>query len=221
MERKNTLLLTVIAVATLLVAVVGATFAYFTASTSGGTASDVQVTTRSIDIVSTTATDLILDVTANDMLLANGTEEGVAKTGSSTLTMSTETGSSGGTSVCTYDLVYTVSNEFTNSSTNTTNKIEFSLTGATSTASTVGSPTLTSSVPSFSEVDMNGHADAEKVTLVDNATFTVDGGSNATAGNLIWTITASFKNYNFDQTELAGNVYGGSVNFENISCVNS
>ncbi len=37
MERKNTVLLTVIAVATLLVAVVGATFAYFTATTTGGT----------------------------------------------------------------------------------------------------------------------------------------------------------------------------------------
>lgn len=34
MEKKNTILLTVIAVATLLVAVVGATFAYFTASSS-------------------------------------------------------------------------------------------------------------------------------------------------------------------------------------------
>lgn len=34
MERKNTILLTVIAVATLLVAVVGATFAYFTATTT-------------------------------------------------------------------------------------------------------------------------------------------------------------------------------------------
>ena len=42
MEKKNTILLTVIAVATLLVAVVGATFAYFTASNqttgAGGTA---------------------------------------------------------------------------------------------------------------------------------------------------------------------------------------
>ena len=36
MEKKNTILLTVIAVATLLVAVVGATFAYFTASTTTG-----------------------------------------------------------------------------------------------------------------------------------------------------------------------------------------
>lgn len=47
MEKKNTVLLTVIAVATLLVAVVGATFAYFTASnsTSGDAAGSVDVTT--------------------------------------------------------------------------------------------------------------------------------------------------------------------------------
>ena len=36
MEKKNTILLTVIAVATLLVAVVGATFAYFTATATTG-----------------------------------------------------------------------------------------------------------------------------------------------------------------------------------------
>ena len=40
MERKNMVLLTVIAVATLLVAVVGATFAYFTASVSNDFSSD-------------------------------------------------------------------------------------------------------------------------------------------------------------------------------------
>lgn len=43
-NKTNTLLLTVIAVATLMVAVIGATFAYFTASTTGGeSASTVQV----------------------------------------------------------------------------------------------------------------------------------------------------------------------------------
>lgn len=47
MEKKNTVLLTVIAVATLLVAVVGATFAYFTAanSTNGDAAGNVNVNT--------------------------------------------------------------------------------------------------------------------------------------------------------------------------------
>lgn len=49
MEKKNTVLLTVIAVATLLVAVVGATFAYFTAtSTSTGTSGKVDVTTADV-----------------------------------------------------------------------------------------------------------------------------------------------------------------------------
>lgn len=51
MEKKNTILLTVIAVATLLVAVVGATFAYFTASvTNSGTEGNntTTVTTKAI-----------------------------------------------------------------------------------------------------------------------------------------------------------------------------
>ena len=41
MEKKNTMLLTVIAVATLLVAVVGATFAYFSLTVEGGTSTTV------------------------------------------------------------------------------------------------------------------------------------------------------------------------------------
>ncbi len=50
MERKNTVLLTVIAIATLLVAVVGATFAYFTATTTPSTESGVgNVTTAKTD----------------------------------------------------------------------------------------------------------------------------------------------------------------------------
>ena len=44
-NRKNTILLTVIAVATLLVAVVGATFAYFTAQGGGTATTNVNVTT--------------------------------------------------------------------------------------------------------------------------------------------------------------------------------
>ena len=49
MEKKQTILLTVIAVATLLVAVVGATFAYFTASTApDGNASPGNVTTATV-----------------------------------------------------------------------------------------------------------------------------------------------------------------------------
>ena len=51
-NRKNTILLTVIAVATLLVAVVGATFAYFTAQ--GGTADPIDITVKTETTASST-----------------------------------------------------------------------------------------------------------------------------------------------------------------------
>lgn len=52
MEKKNTVLLTVIAVATLLVAVVGATFAYFTATTNSGTGNGTTSTTTTTQMAS-------------------------------------------------------------------------------------------------------------------------------------------------------------------------
>lgn len=60
MEKKNTILLTVIAVATLLVAVVGATFAYFTATSSvtGDAASTGEIDTATVGSVGITQTDL-------------------------------------------------------------------------------------------------------------------------------------------------------------------
>ena len=51
MEKKNTVLLTVIAIATLLVAMVGATFAYFTAQRGDGAQADITVTTSTSDSI--------------------------------------------------------------------------------------------------------------------------------------------------------------------------
>ena len=69
MDKKNTMLLTVIAVATLLVAVVGATFAYFTVSADSTTATTSVVT--KVEAVGTVAvadgSDLKLDITAAQM----------------------------------------------------------------------------------------------------------------------------------------------------------
>lgn len=68
MEKKNMVLLTVIAVATLLVAVVGATFAYFTASVggTGNTANNTtSVTTVTLASVTYEGTSSIDDLTQN------------------------------------------------------------------------------------------------------------------------------------------------------------
>lgn len=62
-KKGNTILLTVIAIATLLVAIVGATFAYFTASVTGNTdASSVVIKTTSIgNVTYENGTELKLD----------------------------------------------------------------------------------------------------------------------------------------------------------------
>jgi len=54
MDKKNTMLLTVVAVATLLVAVVGATFAFFTAQNSAAGTTNVTTTTETIGAVTVT-----------------------------------------------------------------------------------------------------------------------------------------------------------------------
>jgi len=54
MDKKNTMLLTVIAVATLLVAVVGATFAFFSASNEASGTTTVTTTTETVGAVTVT-----------------------------------------------------------------------------------------------------------------------------------------------------------------------
>ena len=74
MEKKNTMLLTVIAVATLLVAVVGATFAYFSLTVEGGTSTTV-VNTQAQELPTITMTEgknnFGISVTAADMAINN------------------------------------------------------------------------------------------------------------------------------------------------------
>ncbi len=76
MERKNTMLLTVIAVATLLVAVVGATFAYYSVQTGANNSTHaINTSTGAAATVTYTAntTQLYLKVTAAQMAEANKT----------------------------------------------------------------------------------------------------------------------------------------------------
>ena len=71
MEKKNTMLLTVIAVATLLVAVVGATFAFFSLQVSGNSTTDATVTAAKVGTATISTVEenktLKLSLTAEDM----------------------------------------------------------------------------------------------------------------------------------------------------------
>ena len=87
MDKKNTMLLTVIAVATLLVAVVGATFAFFavTGENTTGTGATVTSTTDEIGnvAIATTHAEMHIDTTAADFAESLATKEMWAKVGAS------------------------------------------------------------------------------------------------------------------------------------------
>lgn len=78
MDKKNTMLLTVIAIATLLVAVVGATFAYFAISTTNNTnTTNITGTTEKVGVVALDLGEgLKLNLSATDMSQATAGETG-------------------------------------------------------------------------------------------------------------------------------------------------
>lgn len=102
MEKKNTILLTVIAVATLLVAVVGATFAYFTAtsSTDGTGASTGEVDTAEVASVKITKAE-------------TGKSTNTIYPGTSNYAGMSLTASKEGSDTAEYDITYTLNGTVT------------------------------------------------------------------------------------------------------------
>ena len=98
-NRKNTILLTVIAVATLLVAVVGATFAYFTAQGGGTATNNIEVKTEAA-ASSSFSIDKNLAILANMGNFAQGTGKTQADTMTGTVEFTAGTGTGAQTEFC-------------------------------------------------------------------------------------------------------------------------
>ena len=98
-NRKNTILLTVIAVATLLVAVVGATFAYFTAQGGGSATNNIEVKTEAA-ASSSFSIDKNLAILANMGNFAQGTGKTQSDTMTGTIEFTAGTGTGAQTDFC-------------------------------------------------------------------------------------------------------------------------
>ena len=218
MEKRNTVLLTVIAIATLLVAVVGATFAYFTASEIEMGKSVVTVETSSVDQTTAEGTNVSLNIGMLNMNQLDGKNDYTAYKDSDdpgTIKISTQLGSSGGKTTCTYDLVYTptTGGDYKKSVANTGNLKELTIiTEATATGT--GSSVQGSS---SKETDLTGKPTV--TTLVTGAKLIVQGGAG-TKGDANWVITPRYYNLGVDQTDNAQKSFGGTVSVVNLSCVN-
>ncbi len=226
MERKNTILLTVIAVATLLVAVAGATFAYFTAQNSVEATSTVEVQTSGVSSVTSTATNCSLTIEGTDMLEADANNDGsVYKEATCEIAITgTHPANSSSSEVCTYSMSYTPTTPLTYKSTGATsaNKAEVTLSGSAST----DEPTYSSlgGTTTLSPIDLYDKSTSQ--TIVSNGTFTYGGptpGANVenTVSTATWSFSLKFYNYEFDQNILAGKTFGGTIQVDSFNCVSS
>ncbi|MBQ9833832.1 MAG: hypothetical protein IJO33_01415 [Bacilli bacterium] len=213
MEKKsgNTIMLTVIAIATLLVAVVGATFAYFSANTTGNAGkTTVEVNTAAAaDTFLTEGNSVVtLDVTADKMQQADGNNDYSVKITNdveSTIDVKLTAGSSKAT--CTYDLTYTPSAAFNASAKAAEASLkEFTLVGT----STDGNE--------FEEKDLAGVTDA----IVLGSYSISDEYADALVESVdTWTFTANFYNLAVDQNDNINKTFGGVVSVTNVKCTNA
>lgn len=220
-DRKNTLVLTVVSIATLLVAVVGATFAYFTATVGGEAQNVVTVTTSSTSSTFTAySTPLTLDVTIEDMLENDGNDDySIYKSSESTASIEAKK-VAGGTAVCTYDLIYTPEEEgyFNYSDGNVSvNKLKELTISGTAKISGDNASEATTTATSFAETDLAGIT--SQTTLVSNASFTLDAiGDIEKTATLTWSFDARFYNLGIDQNSNADKTFGGIIGFDNLDC---
>ncbi len=156
-DKKNTMILTVVAVATLIVAVIGASFAYFSISVGGTASTTASVTTANPGNITIDGAQktLTLNVSAADMSLANAghlyyaTADGSARKDNSdnSITIATAKLNNGEANV-TYTCDYTIEVKSTTQLTNVRSGdmfIKFTGDGFTGDNGTIDLSTLTQS----------------------------------------------------------------------------
>ena len=209
-NKKNTILLTVIAVATLLVAVVGATFAYFTAQ-GGDTAS------KQVNVITGTAasSSFAIDGAINIYADATNFAQGQAnRTGSSNGTVSfTAPTQPEGSTLDAKDLqfCYSVSlnitsNDFEYTTEANTPELTLDVTkGGTAVISAMDITTKTGKIQIPTA--------AGETTYVHK--ITADAGATVTEA---WKTTVTLVNLNSDQNANAGKNLAGVLQFEKANC---
>ena len=217
-NKKNTILLTVIAVATLLVAVVGATFAYFTASGAQGTTGNVTVSTGTA-ASSEFGGIKALNLSADASTFAQG---GADVTGETTGSVKwpapgatqEHTPDEAERSFCYTAALNITANTFTVSAANTEklNELEFTAKkGSTVLLDKVSLVDLDTKVGKTGSINIPTTAGGSEYTHK----LIADAGASLTDE---WTITVTLKNLDMNQNENTGKQLTGQIAFTKVSC---
>lgn len=229
MEKKNTLLLTVIAVATLLVAVVGATFAYFGSFSNTVTeGTNVNVTTQpsKSSTFITSPAEIELLVESAKMVKGDGTtSDVVAQSNDKTISATLTSEATDVFTICSFNVVYTANHtasgkikKYVRTAALSTDAKEFTymIGNATKDVSATGS-VKSGTINGTTETDYANIDKDDAVTVITGAQVSAKGG----ATTISFPVTVKFYNIpSIDQSALADSVFTGkfTVPAESISC---
>ena len=217
-NKKNTILLTVIAVATLLVAVVGATFAYFSAAGGTGTTGNVTVSTgtaASSEFGTMNAINLYADAStfAEGGKDVTGSSTGIVKW-TAPGAVGTATPSVADRTFCYTAALEITANTFVKSAANTSNVNELEFTAVKGTTTIIDKQSLVNlttgeAVTGTINIPTTKGGTDLKHTLVAEAGASVSDS---------WTITVTLKNQAFNQNDNAGKQFTGVIRFNKTTC---
>ncbi|MEG1892327.1 MAG: hypothetical protein RR189_00345 [Bacilli bacterium] len=205
MEKKNTLLLTVVAVATLLVAVVGATFAFFTAQKGAGASANVNVKTSTTDsLVYNAGSAISITATQENFKQGAGNRTGV-NSSSVVLTANADTAA---TYCYTSDFIITA-NDFVYSETNAAKTPELKVDIKKNTTLVLTAKDITEVRASTINVPtVNAGATLKHTITAAKGVTTTD----------TWETTVTLVNLNLDQQLNTGKAFTGSFKFTTVAC---
>lgn len=216
MEKRNTLLLTVIAVATLLVAVVGATFAYFANNASITNVANLTASTAaSSSSFIATGAEIVMNVSAANMVEARGTAGGNIAATSETESENFKVSFTAGTTEtlsCTYHLyyawdnsteVYTKTDGLQSTDKEFTYEVNYTTDGVT--PATVLQPET-----QFVNSSVTANQDLGLLTITN--------ASEGTPTVQEFEITARFYNFNRSQNDNAGKTWKIKFFVDDVTC---
>lgn len=215
--KKSNVVFLMLTIIVLIITVVGATFAWFSASVTNSATTAVNVDATAAGVfTSVSGTAIDMDITGNIMAssASNGNTAVVSKTG--TIKVTYTAGDTSG-SRCTYNVVLNKNTASTYSPTSyytsnkTTYKFEFSVQ-----ASINGTYHGSGTAPSKAETNMSDLTFSSNVaTLISGASIQSKSTSAVTD---TWDVTLKFYNLPGDQNTLAGFKWYGTIGIANVQC---
>ena len=217
-KKKNNKLVAVIATATLLMGVIGATYAYFAAQIGDAKTANVTLTTKTTDTV-TFSTGSAISNTATQQNFYEGAGDLTIGTTTAQAQLKANNSAAVATNTYCYLAYYTITNGLAYTVNSSTPEVVMTVTKKTNTNSAVtvyqNVDVTTAKTCYFPKTNASGTLSTCQTSAIKHTFVATSAGATTTD---LFNITVVFKNLSTDQQANTNKQYKGVVHIENVAC---